>query len=386
MPTTVDIPVETLATLSEPTADPAPDDGADTAAGALSGRLLESVVALAELCTVYLGERLGLYRALDETGPVSVAVLARHAGVAERYTQEWCEQQAVAGLIAVDDTTAAAGQRRYSLPPGHDEVLARPESPAYLAPLGLMASGISSGLPAVAEAFRTGEGVPVATYGSAGREAQEALNRTAFVLGTGHWVSMLPDVVETLGRPGARIADLGCGCGWSSVALAQAFPNASVVAVDLDLPSLERGREIAALEGVADRVRFVHADLTSDLPALRQVGFDLVTVFEALHDTSRPADVLTGVRSLLRAGGAALIAEPAVEEAFTAPGGLLERLNLASSVMFCLPTAMAGDDPDPVGAAMRPDVLRDLAGRAGFTTVTVLPAAHPMWRFFRLDV
>ena len=379
MNTPVDTAVEIAPTL-DPPADSPPD-----AAEALSGRLLESVVGLAELCTVYLGERLGLYRALYRTGPATVGMLALEAGVAARYAQEWCEQQAVAGLLAVDDTTAATTQRRYSLPPGHDAVLAQPESPAYLAPLGLMASGISSGLPAVAEAFRTGEGVPVATYGAAGREAQEALNRSAYQLGTAEWVGMLPDVVHVLGRPGARIADLGCGSGWSSVALAQAFPDALVIGVDLDLASLERGREIAVAEGVADRVSFVHADVTSGLGAIGQQGFDLVTMFEALHDTSRPADVLAGVRSILRAGGAALIAEPAVDEQFTAPGGLVERLNLASSVVFCLPTAMAGEDPEPTGAAMRPDLFRSLAERAGFTTVTVLPAAHPMWRFFRLD-
>lgn len=351
----------------------------------LSWRLMESMIGLAEVCTVYLGERLGLYRTIAGTGPATTATVAREAGIAPRYAQEWCEQQAVAGFLRVDDVSADAAERRYSLPPGHEAVLADPGSPAYLAPLGLMAAGISSGLPSLAEAFRSGAGVPYAAYGSSGREAQEALNRAGFLGGMADWVALLPDVEERLRRPGARVADVGCGCGWSSVALAKAFPELTVVAVDLDQPSLERAREIAAAEGVAGRVTFVQADATAGLDLLPTGGFDLVTVFEALHDTARPGDVLTSLRRLVVPGGALLVAEPGVEEEFTAPAGPMERLNLASSVLFCLPTAMNGPDPEPTGAAMRPGVLRALAADAGFAAVSVLPAEHPMWRFYRLD-
>lgn len=351
----------------------------------LAGRLMESMIGLAEICTIYLGERLGLYRTLSETGPATTAGLARAAGVAPRYTREWCEQQAAAGFLAVDDVAAPADERRYSLPPGHEMVLADPDSPAYLAPIGLMAAGLSSGMPTLVEAFRTGAGVPYAAYGSSGREAQEALNRAGYLAEMAGWVALLPDVEARLRRPGARVADVGCGCGWSSVALATAFPELSVVGVDLDQPSLERAREVAAAHGVADRVSFVEADATGGLDALPAGGFDLVTVFEALHDTARPADVLRALRRLLAPGGALLLAEPGVEEEFTAPAGPVERLTLASSVLFCLPTALNGPDAEPTGAGMRPDLLRGLARDAGYAAVTVLPAEHPMWRFYRLD-
>ncbi len=352
---------------------------------ALSWRLMESTIAVAEMCTVYLGERLGLYRALDRTGPADVAAVASEAGVALRYAQEWCEQQAVAGFLAVDDVAAAPRARRYSLPPGHEAVLAQPESPAFLATLGLMAAGISSALPTVAVAFRTGDGVPYAAYGSAGREAQESLNRAGYVGGMGDWVALLPDIQARLRQSGARAADIGCGCGWSSVALAAGFPEAEVVGVDVDQPSIERAREVALAQGVAGQVEFVHADATTGLRDAVQGDFDLITVFEALHDTARPADVLVAIRSLLRPGGAVLIAEPAIEEQFTAPGGPMERMFLASSVLFCLPTAMSGTNAEPTGAAMRPDVLRRLATQAGFSAVSVIPMEHPMWRFYRLD-
>ena len=154
----------------EPGSTATPEDGTG-AVEQLSGRLMESVIGLAELCTVYLGERLGLYRTLARTGPARTATVAHTAGIAPRYAQEWCEQQAVAGFLEVDDMAAPAAERRYSLPPGHEPVLADSQSPAYLAPLGLMAAAISSGLPTLAEAFRTGAGVPYAAYGSSGREA-----------------------------------------------------------------------------------------------------------------------------------------------------------------------------------------------------------------------
>jgi 2-polyprenyl-3-methyl-5-hydroxy-6-metoxy-1,4-benzoquinol methylase len=352
---------------------------------ALSWRLMESTIAVAEMCTIYLGERLGLYRALERTGPADVATVAREAGVALRYAQEWCEQQAVAGFVAVDDMSASSNARRYSLPPGHEAVLAQPESPAYLAPLGLMAAGISSGLPTLAAAFRTGDGVPYAAYGSSGREAQEALNRAGYLGGMSDWVALLPDIQTRLRQSGARVADIGCGCGWSSAALAASFPDATVVGVDVDQPSIERAREVALAQGVAGRVEFVHADATTRLHDTVEGDFDLITVFEALHDTARPVDVLSGIRSLLRPGGAVLIAEPAIEEQFTAPGSPMERMFLASSVLFCLPTAMSGTDAEPTGAAMRPDLLRRLAADAGFTNVSVVPVEHPMWRFYRLD-
>lgn len=352
---------------------------------ALSWRLMESTIAVAEMCTVYLGERLGLYRALDRTGPADVATVASEAGVALRYAQEWCEQQAVAGFVAVDDVAAPPRARRYSLSPGHEAVLAQPESPAYLATLGLMAAGISSALPTLAAAFRTGDGVPYAAYGSSGREAQESLNRAGYVGGMGHWVALLPDIQARLRQPGARVADIGCGCGWSSVALAAAFPAAEVVGVDVDQPSIERAREVALAQGVAGQVEFVQADATAGLRDAVQGDFDLITVFEALHDTARPADVLVAIRSLLRPGGAVLIAEPAIEEQFTAPGGPMERMFLASSVLFCLPTAMSSTNAEPTGAAMRPDLLRGLATQAGFSAVSVIAVEHPMWRFYRLD-
>lgn len=362
-----------------------PPDDVGPVIEALSWRLMESTIAVAEMCTIYLGERLGLYRALDRTGPADVATVAREAGVSLRYAQEWCEQQAVAGFVAVDDVTASPDARIYSLPPGHAAVLAQPESPVYLAPLGLMAAGISSGLPTLAAAFRTGDGVPYAAYGSSGREAQEALNRAGYLGGMGDWVAQLPDIQTRLRQSGARVADIGCGCGWSSVALATSFPGAEVVGVDIDEPSIERAREVALAQGVAARVEFVHADATTGLRDAVDGDFDLITVFEALHDTARPADVLVAIRSLLRPGGAVLIAEPAIEEYFTAPGGPMERMFLASSVLFCLPTAMSSTDAEPTGAAMRPDLLRRLATQAGFSAVSVIPVEHPMWRFYRLD-
>jgi hypothetical protein len=147
---------------------------------ALVERLFESTLATLELFSVHLGFRLGLYRTLDEAGSLSAPELAARAGIGERYAIEWCEQQAVAGFLEVEDASAPAESRRYSLPAEHAEVLTDPESPAHAAPFAPMVVGIAGALPHVLEAYRSGDGVPYERYGADFRDGQGLINRPAF--------------------------------------------------------------------------------------------------------------------------------------------------------------------------------------------------------------
>src|SRR4051812_28256364 len=148
-------------TITEPS--PAPQSPVE-ADGTLADHLFQAGLGALELVTVTLGDRLGLYRALSEIGPATVAELARAAGVDGRYTREWCEQQAVAGLLGVDDPLRAADERRFALLPGSEEVLLDPESPGYLVPMGAFLEAVCRVLPALEGAFRSGAGVPYAHY------------------------------------------------------------------------------------------------------------------------------------------------------------------------------------------------------------------------------
>jgi hypothetical protein len=212
---------------------------------ALVERLFEAVLGFNDLHMVYLGDRLGLYAALHERGSATPAELAEATDTNERYIREWLEQQAVTGILEEDDG-------RFSLPAGHAEVLLAPDSLAYLAPFARMMIGMARPLPRVLEAFRTGEGVPYAAFDGDFLEGQADMNRVQYVnlLGS-EWIPAMPDVHERLqADPPARIADVACGAGWSTISLARAYPKADVHGYDLDDASIELARENAAAEGV----------------------------------------------------------------------------------------------------------------------------------------
>ena len=363
----------TLATVDQATEQP----------DALATRLFESSIAMMDIITVYLGDRLGLYRALADLGAATAAELAAATGTHERYVREWLEQQAVTGIVAVADTTAGATARRYRLPGGHREVLLERDSLSYLAPLARFTVGLTGPLPALLDAFRTGGGVPYPDYGPDAREGQADVNRTQFVnlLGS-DWLPAVPDVhARLLADPPARVADVGCGTGWSSIAIARAYPSVIVEGFDSDDASIALARRNAAEAGLAGRVTF-HVRDASD-PAL--VGrYDLVTFFECVHDFGRPVESLAVARRLLTEGGSVIIADERVAEAFTAPGDDVERLMYGWSVLFCLPTGLADAPSIGTGTVMRPETLRRYATEAGFRSVEVLPIDNDFWRFYRL--
>jgi 2-polyprenyl-3-methyl-5-hydroxy-6-metoxy-1,4-benzoquinol methylase len=346
-------------------------------------RLFEAAIGTLDVFTIYVGDRLGLYRALDRQGTASSPELAAATDTDERYVREWLEQQAATGFLDVEDAAAEATARRYRIPPAHREVLLDQMSLNYLCGLLRLVVGATKPLPALLEAFRTGAGVPYADYGTDTVEGIAEMNRPMFLnlIGT-EWLPAIPDVHARLeADPPARVADVGCGTGWSSIAIAQAYPKALVHGFDSDEPSIARARANAAATGLNGRLTFDVRDAA--YPGLAG-GYDLVTAFETIHDMAQPVEALRKMRGLVRPGGTVIVADERVGETFSAPGDDVERLNYGFSVLHCLAASMAESPSAATGTVMRPPTLRRYAAEAGFQEVEILPIENDFWRFYHL--
>lgn len=351
---------------------------------ALVERLFTAGLGMAEVLTVYLGDALGLYRALERAGSMTARELAQEAGIFERYAREWLEQQAAAGILATEDATADTHERRYHLPAGHIEPLLDLNSPYSMAPLCKSFVAVSGALPELLGAFRSGAGVPWTSYGRDMVEAQGDFNRPWLVgsLGT-EYLPSIPDLHERLmSQPGASVADVACGVGWAAISLARAYPNITVDGFDLDEASIEIASRNAQEAGVADRVRFEARDAAD--PAL-QGQYDLALVVESVHDLSQPVAVLGAIKDMLKPGGTLIVADERTEDSFSAPASETERFFYAYSVLCCLPSAMDDHTSAATGTVMRQATFEAYAKEAGFDGVSVLPIEHDFLRFYRLD-
>jgi 2-polyprenyl-3-methyl-5-hydroxy-6-metoxy-1,4-benzoquinol methylase len=347
----------------------------------LAKRLMGAVLGALDLQAVYLGDRLGLYQALADGGPATAPELAERAGVHPRYAREWLEHQAVGAILDVDDVTAEPDERRYALPKGHQAVLIDPESLSLVAPLSRALIASARAMPDLLDAYRTGAGTTDPSPDNV--ESQEAMNRPQFAHHIGEWIDALPDVAKRLRSGKGRVADIACGTGWSSISMAKQFPGVEVDGIDVDEGSIARAKAHAAAEGVDGRVSFLFANGAA---APGDGRYDLVTIFEALHDMARPVEVLTTARRLLAPGGAVLVADERVAETFTVPGGEMDRMSYGYSLTSCLPHGLADQPSVGTGTVLRPAALEAMAREAGFGRFTILPTEHESFRFYRLDL
>ena len=350
---------------------------------ALVERLFMNAVGAFDLFSVYLGDRFGFYRIVADQGPLTSTELADAAGVHERYAREWLEQQAASDLLQVAPDEDGS-PRRFRLPEGHAEALLDVSSLNYIAPIARAVVSAIRPIDALLDAFRTGEGVPYAAYGEDIHEGQAAFTRPLFenLLGK-EWLPSVPELHERLlADPPARIADVACGQGRSSIAIASAYPKVRVDGIDADHASVERAREILVGSGVEDRVTFHERDAAD---AELSGRYDLVTIFEALHDMSYPVDVLRAACGLLVDTGVVFIGDERTEDTFTAPASEKERMYYGFSILTCLPAAMTERPTAGTGTVMRPDVLRGYAKEAGFSGFERMDEpALDMLRFYRL--
>jgi 2-polyprenyl-3-methyl-5-hydroxy-6-metoxy-1,4-benzoquinol methylase len=310
---------------------------------------------------------------------VTAVELAAAAGIDGRYAREWLEGQGAAGLLEVEQGDVP----RFRLPAGYEETLLDASSLMYGAPLARSVVAAIRPIDALLEAMRRGGGIPYADYGDDLHEAQAAFTRPMFerLLGA-EWLAAVPEIHARLSSdPPARVADVACGQGRSSIEIARAYPNACVDGIDSDDASIARAREHLAASGLEDRVSF-HARDAADGGLAGP--YDLVTIFEALHDMSYPVDVLRAAREALADGGVVLIGDERTEDEFTAPAGEVERLYYGFSLFHCLPVGMVGEGAAGTGTVMRPATVLRYAAEAGFSSCEILPIANDFWRFYLL--
>jgi SAM-dependent methyltransferase len=354
----------------------------DDATTALVERLFLNAIGALELYTIYVGEQLGLYGALADAGSATSKELAERTGTAERHVREWLEHHASSGLLAVDDAKAEPLLRRYQLPAEHRPVLADRDSVYYEALKGLDIVRAGRPLPQLVEAFRTGGTLrtpsPLPSELGAGE-----INRALYLNLVGkEWLPAIPQVDRRLrAQPPAHVADIACGTGWSSIAMAQAYPEITVHGFDLDRTRVEAAQRHATEFGVADHVKFFVLD--AERPDLSG-QYDVVTIFEALHDMSRPVNVLRAAHDILTDGGSVVVVDDYTEDEFSAPASYRDRYAYGWSVVSCLPEAMGDPQSAATGAVMRPSTLRRYADAAGFCDVEVLPIETRYFRIYRL--
>ena len=346
-------------------------------------RFLQAASGTFSVFSIYIGDRLGLYRALAEGGPATSAELALRTGTHERYIREWLEQQTVAGILEVENENHGTDTRRFSLPPGHMEPLIDCGSLNYMVPMAQLLVGAVRPLSALLEVYRNGGGIPFDAYGSDLREGQAAINYPAFWTQLpAEWLPAISDLHDRLqSKPPAHVADIGCGYGWSSMGMARGYSGIHVDGFDLDVPSIERARENAKQNHLADRVHFQVRDAGD--PSLAG-QYDLVTAFECVHDMTNPVGALQTMRRLVKTGGTVLIVDERVGDTFTAKGNDVEGMMYGWSILHCLPVGMTEENAAGTGTVMRTDTLRKYAMEAGFKNLEVLPIEHFFFRFYRL--
>jgi SAM-dependent methyltransferase len=314
-----------------------------------------------------LGDRLGLFGALAPA-PATPAELADRARVDSRYARDWLGALAARGYL---DFNPADG--RYALPPEHAVALAFEGTPMFMGGAFQQLPALMAAYEQVAEAFRAGTGVPSSTYGEAMRAAMERTSAAWFDYQlVPEWIAAMPGVSRRL-EAGSDVADVGCGSGRALTALARAFPVSRFTGFDVSPQVLARARENAERAGVAGRTRFVDHDIVDGVPG----QYDLITMFDALHDLPDAIEVARSVYAALRPGGTFVLLELQSSARPEENVGPIAALLHSTSVMYCVPTAVAGG-AEGIGTLGLPEPrVRDVLGEAGFRSIDRVPVQNP---------
>jgi SAM-dependent methyltransferase len=321
-------------------------------------RAVDEVGATLNTALVVMGDKLGFYTALSQSGPLTPSELAAKTGTSERYVREWLNAQAAGGYVEYQPEDG-----RYTLPPEQAVALTDPSSPAYLPGFFQIALGSVLDSPRISEAVRSGAGIGWHDHVHDVHEGCERFFRPGYNAHlVAEWLPALDGVVEKLER-GAKVADVGCGHGASTILMAAAFPESTFVGSDYHDGSITTARTRAEEAAVADRVAFEVA------PAASYPGkdYDLVTMFDCLHDMGDPAGAARHVRQSLSADGTWMIVEPAAGDRVEENLNPVGRAYYGFSTLLCTPSSLS----QPVGLALGAQAgearIRDIVTSAGFS-------------------
>lgn len=323
------------------------------------GKMLGDLGGAASVPLVRIGDTLGLYKALHAGGPMTPGALAAKTHIHERYLREWLSHNAAAGYLAYDP-----GSGCFALPPEQAMVFAVEDSPVNMMGAFDLMAAMQKNQEQVEASFRSGGGVP---WGN----LQCMFCATARFFRPGYqnhlvqeWLPALEGIVARLEK-GAVVADVGCGCGWSTVIMAQAFPNSRFVGYDYHDASIDDARAHAREHGVEANVRF-EVGTAKDIP---DGGFDLVTFFDCLHDMGDPAGAAAHVKRILKPDGTWMIVEPMAGDRLEDNLNPVGRLYYAGSTMICVPTSLSQEVGAALGAQAGEAKLREVITAGGFTQI-----------------
>ena len=324
---------------------------------AFVGRFVTDLGATVHAGMVVIGERLGLYKALA-SGPATSSELAARTGADERYLREWLSSQAAGGYVTYDAHT-----QKFSLNDEQAFTMANEQSPAYLPGAFQLALGALAAVPRIADSFRSGAGMGWHEHNENVFHGCEKFFRPGYAANlVSSWIPALEGVKAKL-EAGARVADVGCGLGASTILMAQAFPKSKFTGFDYHDESIAAARESAKRQGLADRVAFDMA------PAKSYPGkdYDLVTFFDCLHDMGDPAGAAKHVRSTLRPDGTWMIVEPFANDNLKDNLNPVGRVYYSFSTLLCTPCSRSQEVALCLGAQAGEARMRGVVTSAGFT-------------------
>jgi len=321
-------------------------------------RAVDEVGATLNTALVVMGDKLGLYRAMAGAGPLSPAEVAQRSGVAERYVREWLNAQAAGGFVEYEPDSG-----RYTLPPEQAVALTDDRSPAFLPGFFQIALGSVLDSPRVTEAAKTGAGIGWHDHVADVHEGCERFFRPGYNAHlVAEWLPALDGVVKKL-QQGAKVADVGCGHGASTVLMAQAFPASTFLGSDYHDGSITTARQRADDAGVQERVQFEVAPATG-FPG---GNYDLVTMFDCLHDMGDPVGAARHVRQSLAPDGSWMIVEPAAGDRVEENLNPVGRAYYAFSTLLCTPCSLSQDVAMALGAQAGEARIRKVVTSAGFS-------------------
>ena len=322
------------------------------------GKAVGDMGAAMGAALVVIGDKLGLYKAMAGAGPLTSTELAKRTACAERYVREWLNAQAAGGYVTYD-----AAAKTYTLPPEQAFCLADESSPTFLPGGFQVIAAVVKDEHKVAEAFRTGRGVGWHEHDPGLFEGTERFFRPNYAAHlVSEWIPALEGVAAKLAA-GARVADVGCGHGASTILLAEAYPSSTFVGFDYHEPSISWARKAASRAGVADRVRFEVASSK----AYPGKGYDLVAFFDCLHDMGDPVGAAKHVLSTLDRDGTWMIVEPFAGDRVEQNLNPVGRVYYAASTMVCTPASLAQEVGLALGAQAGEARLREVVIAGGFT-------------------